>query len=138
MSSSSSAHPSSQPTPRQRQQWEVAVLTSGLPAPVAPLVAAALLAPGPRSLYTPLAWEPMQRYGERVIAGRALAALREMLRRELRQARSLVWTPLDDLPCLKRNAPLAVHAARLAQITWELERRPGVRAAEEARQATGS
>ena len=61
-----------------------------------------------------------------------------LLREELRQARSLVWTPLARLCRLERNAPLAVHAARLAQLGWELERRPGVRAAEEARRAASA
>ena len=64
-----------------------------------------------------------------------LERVRELLRDEFRQARSLVWTPLSDLCRLERNAPLAVHAARLAQLYWELARRPEVQAAAEVRAA---
>ena len=61
--------------------------------------------------------------------------MRELLRDELCQARSLVWTPLGDLCRLERNAPLAVHAARLAQLYWEMARRPEVQAVAEVRDA---
>ncbi|HEY7359105.1 MAG TPA: hypothetical protein VH590_21625 [Ktedonobacterales bacterium] len=134
MSSSSSARSSSQ----QRQQWEVAVLTARLPAQMALLVASALLAPGPTDEYATRPWEPLARFSEQIVQSAALGRVRALLNDELHQARCLVWTPLADLCLLKRNAPLAVHAARLAQLAWELERRPGVRAAEEARRAVES
>lgn len=136
MSSSSSARPSSQPTPQPRQQWEVAVLTARLPAQMVSLVIAALLAPGPTGVYAQPRREWARRYDEQVMRRAEVERVRELLGAELRQARSLVWTPLVDLCRLKRNAPLAGHAARLAQLCWELERRPGVRAAKEVQRAT--
>lgn len=135
MSASSSAQSSSRPTPRQRQQWEVAVLTARFPAKPALLVLSSLLAPGPNEVYAPCSWEPVQRFHTPALRGAGLESLRELLREELRQARSLVWTPLADLCRLERNAPLAMHAIRLAQLYWELARRPGVRATEEVQRA---
>jgi hypothetical protein len=135
MSFWSSAQPPSRPAPRQRQQWEVAVLTARFPAKAALLVISALLAPGPSEVYAPRSWEPVQRFSTPALQGALLERLRELLREELRQARSLVRTPLPDLCRLERNAPLALHAARLAQLYWELARRPGVRATEEVQRA---
>ena len=77
----------------------------------------------------------MQRYAARAVQDALLERVRQLLRDELRQARSLVWTPLSDLCRLERNAPLAVHAARLAQLYWELARRPDPQATTEVCQA---
>ena len=87
MSSSSSARSSSQSAPRQRQQWEVEVLTARLPAQVAALVAAALLAPGLTAGYARRPWEPLLRFSAQVVRGVALERVRALLREEVGQAR---------------------------------------------------
>jgi len=135
MSSSPAPHPAFQPAARQRQQWEVAVLTSRLPAQIAPLIVATLLTPGMGETYAPHSLEPLERFATQMMQAARVDHLRRLLVLELRQARRLVWTPLPDLCRLGRNAPLAMHAARLAQLSWELACRQGVQAAAEVRRA---
>jgi hypothetical protein len=128
MPSSPAPRPAFQPAAQQRQQWEVAVLTARLPAQAASLVIAILLTPHLSETYAPRPWEPMERFAAPLMRAALVEHLRRLLVDELRQARRLVWTPLEDLCRLERNAPLAVHAARLAQVYWELAHRPGVQA----------